>query len=284
MSGLSRLLDLAPPIRRARVWAWLLRGARPRGPRDLWRLAVSAALDILLYSLRPGRRPVPRAWKTLKMVLRRTGVVLEVRGGTDDIYHALPGREADVHDTILGLLEPGDTFVDVGANIGYYTILGSHLVGDGGRVVALEPVPETAATLRRNVEANGRANVTVVEAAATDGTVDSVAIAVPGSHFGRAAIGPAQGDVRTVPARTLDDACSDVGAVRLIKLDVEGHELAALRGAESLPERTEFVVLECNEDEAAIEAWLMDRGFRVTRLGFTTHRLAHRDPLAERSP
>ena len=71
-------------------------------------------------------------------------------------------------------LEPADVLVDVGANVGYYTGLGARAVGPGGHVYALEPAPDTAAHLRRTVEANGLSNVTIFEmaAGADEGTAE----------------------------------------------------------------------------------------------------------------
>lgn len=62
-------------------------------------------------------------------------------------------------------LQEGDVFLDVGANIGWYTVLASPRVGAGGKVIAFEPDPANAAMLRRNVEANGLTNVVVEEKA-----------------------------------------------------------------------------------------------------------------------
>ena len=65
-------------------------------------------------------------------------------------------------------LKPGDTFVDVGANVGYFTLLASDLVGPTGRVVAVEPSAATRRLLERNVSSNHVANVRIVEAAVSD--------------------------------------------------------------------------------------------------------------------
>ena len=59
---------------------------------------------------------------------------------------------------IGSILKPGDVFVDVGANIGYYTLLGSSLIGAQGRVVSIEPSPAIFAQLQENTSANGAAN------------------------------------------------------------------------------------------------------------------------------
>lgn len=65
-------------------------------------------------------------------------------------------------------LLPGDIFVDVGANIGYFTLIASKLVGESGHVYAFEPNPSSFAILKRNVEENGLHNVTIEQKAVTN--------------------------------------------------------------------------------------------------------------------
>src|SRR5918999_429024 len=67
--------------------------------------------------------------------------------------------EPDVSHVIARMLRPGDTFVDVGANIGYHNLLASKAVGPGGSVVAIEALPATYQTLSRHVRANEAGNV-----------------------------------------------------------------------------------------------------------------------------
>ena len=98
-------------------------------------------------------------------LIKPYNIVIYVRG-TDDFYYALPRREGSVHDFIVSVLKEGDVFVDVGANIGYYTILGSKLVGSKGLVIAVEPVPDTVKILRFNLRLNDIKNVLVIDKAA----------------------------------------------------------------------------------------------------------------------
>src|SRR5664279_1756690 len=76
--------------------------------------------------------------------------------------------EPEETNVILGLLHEGDVFVDVGANIGYFTLLASHAVGRTGKVFAFEPGPGNVRLLRKNVEANQCGNVWVEEKAVTE--------------------------------------------------------------------------------------------------------------------
>ncbi len=70
--------------------------------------------------------------------------------------------------TIRSLLRPGDTFIDVGANFGWYTVIASDVVGNDGRVIAFEPAPAALALLRHNIQANGCENVTLEPEALSD--------------------------------------------------------------------------------------------------------------------
>jgi FkbM family methyltransferase len=149
--------------------------------------------------------------------------------------------EADVQQTLADVVQPGQVVYDVGANIGFFTILCARLVGPRGRVYAFEPMPDNAATLRHNVAINQLANVTVVEQAlsASSGTAElfispwsafhslNVEGAVKRENRGRDAAPPIE--VQTV---TLDRFVSERGAPPpdLVKLDVEGAEILALEG------------------------------------------------------
>jgi FkbM family methyltransferase len=144
-------------------------------------------------------------------------------------------------------------------------------------VTAVEAAPSTAAVLRRNLGANDLGRVRVVEAAVGPPGVDRVTLRFDPRHMGRAALDGGTGSgSQEVPATTLDDVCRELDHIRLIKIDVEGAELAALEGGARTLARTEAVVLECNEDGPAVERLLEDHGFVVSRLRFTNHRLARK--------
>lgn len=126
------------------------------------------------------------------------------------------------------LLRPGATVLDVGANVGYYTLLASVLAGDAGRVHAFEPEPKNAGFLRDHVRINRRRNVTVQQAAVSDRAGTARFDFGGGSGTGHLA------DTGAIEVRTLrlDDYCAEHGlAPSAIKIDVEGAEVSVLEGA-----------------------------------------------------
>lgn len=136
---------------------------------------------------------------------------------------------------LTNLLSDGDTFVDVGANWGYFTCAGSRLVGTSGLVVAFEPDVGAYAQLVQAVRRNLLSNVLTFQLAAYDSVGDRVYVGHPlfrqsTSSFVRLA--PASRPANAVTA-TVDHVLSKVYAsrVRTLKIDTEGAELPVLRGA-----------------------------------------------------
>lgn len=143
------------------------------------------------------------------------------------------------------ILRPGDVVVDIGANIGFFSIRFSQLVGPQGRVFSFEPVPTTRARLLRNIAENGCGNITVCPVALMDRAA-SVTIYETESH-GVAGLRELSEKTIAHPVEgaRLDEYLSAPQPVRLIKIDVEGAERLVLQGAEALIARDRpHIVLE----------------------------------------
>jgi FkbM family methyltransferase len=126
----------------------------------------------------------------------------------------------------------GSTVFDIGANVGFYTLLSSVLVGPEGKVFAFEPIPENLLYLRRHVELNHLTNVSIIEAAVSDHT--GFTKFNQGRTRSQGYISP-EGNllVRTV---CLDELYfkGEIIVPDVMKIDVEGSELLVLKGAKSI--------------------------------------------------
>jgi FkbM family methyltransferase len=166
--------------------------------------------------------------------------------------------EPDVANLLVKVLREGDVAVDVGANVGFLTMLSAILVGPTGRVVSFEPDAENIARLRANLALNDLSNVTVVEKAVTD-RVGEVEFFINSDNSGGNALwDPAQypGNLKslatpkrfTVPGTTLDAEWAQLRlpAPKVIKIDTEGAEQRVLEGMRDLlaGQQTRFIIAE----------------------------------------
>ncbi len=181
----------------------------------------------------------------------RYGFYLVVDPTTDDVietvlYYTGTYEAGLLH--VMGMcLREGDTFVDVGSNIGLMSLHASWLVGETGLVLSFEPEPDSYKLLLRNLDLNSATNVRPY----------GVAL---GSSKGKAMIygkGPNRGGAsllepsvphppgEEVPVETLDGllGLSETNAIRMMKVDVEGYELEVLRGAKSILGRPSAPIL-----------------------------------------
>jgi FkbM family methyltransferase len=148
-----------------------------------------------------------------------------------------------VSEVLWRLLEPGEVAVDAGANIGYMTSLLAARAGVRGRVYAFEPHPQNMADLSYNVaqwsKRGGTAQVDV-EAMGLSDHEGMMRLYVPSDfdqNRGLATLEATAGDATEaveVPVRCLDQVLAARPSVGVMKIDVEGHELSVLKGAESL--------------------------------------------------
>lgn len=166
-----------------------------------------------------------------------------------DLLAGTPAEKVTAR-AISNLLKPGDFFVDVGAHVGWLTLLGAKAVGATGHVIAVDPQPYNAARILENAELNGFANITVVTAAASDkDTVIELRSQArqDTSRLSLAASGVNDTEIGFLcPCYKLDTllerwAPEEIG---LIKIDVEGFEKAVLTGATGSLMKTRNVILE----------------------------------------
>lgn len=161
--------------------------------------------------------------------------------------------EPSIRREIIKRLKPGDTFLDIGANVGFYSMCASKVVHDTGAVYAFEPAPKTRKKLDRNLELNGIRNVVSVPIALSDsgGTQKFFLDANHNSGASSLRQSANSGEVIEVELNTYDNFAAEHGLSipALVKIDVEGAEANVLRGMESMlsqPDRPP-VILEVSE-------------------------------------
>ncbi len=216
-----------------------LKDARGLGKKAVARLArkVLPKTTITLTHVDPG----------LKLTVNLRRHVMFWSGG-------LARFEPFTVKALRAVVEPGDTVYDVGANVGFFATLLSRLVGASGQVLAFEPEPENLTLLRANLDQNQCRNVTVEACALgeTPGTAIFSLDEATGStgHLGgeptagELAVGT--GKVRLIETRveTIDVVSERLGVVpKVIKMDIEGGEIHALRGARETLTRSRPLVL-----------------------------------------
>jgi FkbM family methyltransferase len=176
-------------------------------------------------------------------------------------------------------LRPGMTFIDVGANMGLYTLFAAKRLQDGGRVVSIEPSQRERAVLQQNIELNQLPNVTVLPAAACERAGEVELLVADSQYSGHNTLGDFGYNTpldhrEVVPAITLDSLLESEPPERVdvIKMDIEGGELSALRGAhEILSQHRPALLLELSDralayqkaTSAEVLSVLESHGYRV---------------------
>lgn len=173
------------------------------------------------------------------------------------------------------LLVDGDTYVDIGAHVGFHALVARKFVGSRGRVIAVEPQPYNCDKLLINSALNGFDNIVVIVAAAgaADGFV-TLRNQVATDKSRLTLLGEGVGDTSQrfdVPLLRVDTIATRnrVGRIKLLKIDVEGFELEVLRGATAALGITENIIFESLPDtgyetRGEIFRLLSDAGFRMS--------------------
>jgi FkbM family methyltransferase len=232
-----------PPLYRAAATARRVLGAR--GSRVAYASPLARPLRRVLASRAPGGTASVRVCAG---ALEGASMLVDL---SCEKYYWLGTHEEPVQRLLVERLRPGDVVYDIGAHAGFFSLLASRLVSHEGRVVAFEPNPQNATRLRANLAANDATNVDVYEAAVSDACGDAAFVA-PGSPLqGRLAHAGEDAAIR-VETTTIDAlVAAGAPAPRLMKIDVEGAEGAAMRGARvTIAAHRPELVIEVHSTEA----------------------------------
>jgi len=222
-------------------------------------------------------------WQAWRRIVRRPMTVnfwsgLRVRVYPDSPYSwtAIYFGLAEYDDMMFTLryLRPGDAFIDVGANIGFYSLLASSM-NAGAPVVAFEPHPVASERLRENSRINSFGNIRVREVAAGKAAGSAMLTSELGERNRIVAGGDGHDRSVEVKVVMLDDELSELGidpsSVALVKIDTEGFEANVLAGARRLldarPGPVWMVELtnlgtRYGNDDAGVYAMFAERGYR----------------------
>ncbi|KKQ77586.1 MAG: Methyltransferase FkbM family [Parcubacteria group bacterium GW2011_GWC1_38_6] len=142
-----------------------------------------------------------------------------------------------ISDVLLDNLYPGGTFIDVGANIGYFSLLASRLVGGNGTVQAFEPVKQLSTQFSTSIRKNNFDNIYLHRYACGSETRE-MDIMVNKQNVGGSSLIEAKNPLGSIheriQIRKMDDMLKNIQHIDMIKIDVEGYEFEVLKGAENL--------------------------------------------------
>jgi FkbM family methyltransferase len=261
MGGVAQKVSEPPDVRRMR---WCLRR----------------------WPIRPGRGLMMRVFKPR---VRHRQVPFEIEPGLfawsdmDDWMSVgcfMCEHERDASFQLsFSLLRPGETAVDVGANIGIWATCAARRVGANGAVHAFEPVPSTRDKLVANLHLNGQDWVSCPQLALSDAEGEATIFNSVATNSGAASLAVQGADASAVRVKTttLDDYVErhGIAAIDLLKIDVEGGEQLVVRGAERLLSGPSAPILFWEADDAlarpfdssasAVKRFLADRGYIAFR-------------------
>lgn len=202
---------------------------------------------------------------------------LRFDAGADTGRFARGDYELPVQHALASLVQRGDVCYDIGANLGFFSVLLGRMVGAEGSVYAFEPVPANVSMIERNARLNGLENIRVKRVALTraDGEAELLlACHVGGAVLKSAGTPPDLSGILMVQTASIDSLISraQIEFPDIVKIDVEGAEMDVLLGMEGLlQEKSPIVVLElddeklevCEKKVAACRDFLEHLGYRT---------------------
>jgi FkbM family methyltransferase len=146
--------------------------------------------------------------------------------------------EPHVTAVLRQLLKPDMIFLDIGANIGYFTLLAASIVGENGRVLSFEPVPANIQLLQQSIAANTFHNITLYPRAVLE-TSQEIALEIGGKNSNSRVVNPDSDELERplATAVVLDEVLNHLPRLDVVKMDIEGAEPRALQGMTRLVQK-----------------------------------------------
>lgn len=190
--------------------------------------------------------------------------------------------EQETANWLLASLHEGCVFFDIGANFGYFTLMGAKAVGTKGKVISFEPIPANYSYVKELISLNAFDNVVCEKVAISDmnGTVEfAVEKNNANSHLASIKLKHASSQILErvlVQTISLDDFCEKNVVPDVVKCDVEGAEVLVLSGAKTLLEKKKTKwIISCHSQELKVECRkiMQDAGYSVDELDGFHHEL-----------
>lgn len=247
------------------------------GIPDSW---LRAALDFR------SRHPRLETWiywwldRTIRgrdsVIQRGVGAGLKFNSGRAHVSFITGMHEPAVQCVFQSLLKPGWGFYDVGANVGFYSVIAARLLGPSGHIVSFEPVPENAQWIEHNAELNDFRQISIRREALGDCTGDFPFLTSEKPTWGKlASAGKPPADFcgqTMVRVERLDDLIKKerLPPPHFVKMDIEGAEAAALNGAsETLSACRPILVIDLHGTNAEVAEILESHRYQSVVLGST---------------
>lgn len=174
-------------------------------------------------------------------------------------------HENDITTFVYYNIEKTDTFIDVGAHGGLYTIIASIKAGPTGKVVSIEPNPENIKHLKNNIKINDLKNVKLIPKAAAEKEKKVKIFYCRAETSLTSILTRHEGDkCSTVETTTLDNVGKSLEQIKMIKIDTEGYDMNILKGGKNILPKTKYVIVEQHSQD--IKDFLTEFGYKTENM------------------
>lgn len=203
------------------------------------------------------------------------GIIFLARIGYEDLVRFLFSHIVAKWEPINEIkIESKQIFVDIGANVGYYSLKFSSIIGKSGKIIAIEPDIDTFEILKQNCELNNFRNIETLNLAVSD-TDGFLTLYRNEKHSGKSSLFLNSNETNSIkiPTKTLDNLLKDrFEKIDFVKIDTEGAELSILKGASNILKITNKILIELHEeillnnhqDPEEIITILKNNNFKIT--------------------